>query len=425
MKNFFNSFMNFMSEKFAPAANKVLDNPWVAALGESWVKVVPFILVTSISSLLAAIKNFVPGFSWLPDLSWLINWTQDLIALMVVFVIPYLFFEKKGEKQYSLCAGMTGLVVFLIIINPVLEPTQFGSNWILDRGLLGGNGSHISTMVGIFVCFVYNLWLKFRIFDKLESLPDFVNGWFNNMIPIAFCIFVTRFMIVDCAFDFVSFANNLFAPLFSFGQSYLGFIFIVMIPCFFYTCGISIWAWAAAFAPILLNGIAENTAAVAAGGAALNIATKPTLYSLGLLSMGGTGCTLTLVILMVWKSRSKKLKNLGKVFLGPSIFNINEPLVYGAPIVFNPFLMVPMWINSFVVATLTYVIMKLGWLNIPSAPVQLGQLPAPFSTVITTNDIRGVFWYIVVFAISMVIWYPFFRAYDNECLEIELEKNIE
>ncbi len=415
------SFMSFMTDKFAPKANEIMRIPILAAMGEAWVKIVPFILVASLSSLVTAIAQFIPGMSWLPSLSWLSGWTYDLAALMVAFIMPYLYFEKKDKKQCSLCAGITGMIVLLIFINPLAEfdPTTFSTSWILSKDLLGGTGSFLATIASLFVIAVYSVWLKLNVFGKIESLPDFVLGWFNNMIPIAILIIVAKVAIVDMQFDIVSFSNNLFAPFFNFGQTYIGFMCIVMIPVFFYSCGISVWAWSAAFTPILNQGISENAANIAAGLAATNIATKPTLYSMGLLSMGGTGCTLTLVLLMVFVAKSKKLKNLGKIFLVPSVFNINEPVIYGAPIVFNPFLMIPMWIVNFVVGTITYVVMKVGLLNIPAQAVQLGQLPAPFNTVITSGDMRGILWYVVVFVVSMAIWYPFFKAYDKQCVTEE------
>ncbi|MEG0273692.1 MAG: PTS transporter subunit EIIC, partial [Longicatena sp.] len=146
-----------------------------------------------------------------------------------------------------------------------------------------------------------------------------------------------------------------------------------------------------------------------------NIATSETVFTAALVTMGGMGATLGLNCLMLF-SKSKKLKTMGRIFIGPSIFNINEPIMFGAPIVFNPILMLPMWINSIVGPVIVYTVMSLGWLNIPATLNQVGQVPVPISTVMITQDVRGILWAIVLFIVYLFIWYPFFKVYEKECL---------
>ena len=138
--------------------------------------------------------------------------------------------------------------------------------------------------------------------------------------------------------------------------------------------------------------------------------------------MGGMGATLALNVMMCF-SKSKQLKTLGRIFIGPSCFNINEPIMFGAPIVFNPLLMLPMWINAIVGPTIVYVVMKLGLLNIPATLNQVGQVPVPISTVMITQDMRGILWAVVLFIVYFAIWYPFFKVFEKEKLEEE-NKNI-
>ena len=139
--------------------------------------------------------------------------------------------------------------------------------------------------------------------------------------------------------------------------------------------------------------------------------------------MGGLGGTLPLNFLMLFKCKSKKLKTMGKICLGPSIFNINEPLVYGAPIVFNPLLMIPMWMNSIVGALVVWFIMSAGFLNIPAGVNNISRIPAPICTWLTTDDMRAFLWFFVLFAIYTLIWYPFLMKYDKQLVKEEQEKN--
>ena len=93
-------------------------------------------------------------------------------------------------------------------------------------------------------------------------------------------------------------------------------------------------------------------------------------------------------------SKSKQLKTLGRVFLVPSIFNINEPVMFGAPVVFNPLLMIPAWINAIIGPIYVWILMSTGLLNIPSKLIHVGQIPAPISSVLVTEDFRAVIWWI-------------------------------
>lgn len=110
---------------------------------------------------------------------------------------------------------------------------------------------------------------------------------------------------------------------------------------------------------------------------------------------------------------------MGRICIGPSIFNISEPLMYGTPVVFNPMLMVPMWINALLGPVMVWAAMSLGFLKIPAMSLQVSQIPAPISTVIVTQDMRGLLWFVVLLVVYLVIWYPFFKVYEKEEIEKE------
>ena len=95
---------------------------------------------------------------------------------------------------------------------------------------------------------------------------------------------------------------------------------------------------------------------------------------MGITYIGGQGCTLALV-LMCMRSNVKKLKSIGRVCIFPAIFNINEPIVFGAPVVWNPILMIPLCLNSIIIPSLMYLVMRIGLVPIPSAPMQMWYLP--------------------------------------------------
>ena len=206
------------------------------------------------------------------------------------------------------------------------------------------------------------------------------------------------------------------AALGLFADTWYGMTIILFLYCVIYSMGISTWVLTPMSQPLKLQFIAANLAMVAAGTATaanLHIFTETFIYTC-YLWVGGVGATLSLVILMCF-SKSKELKALGKACLVPSIFNINEPVVFGA-IAWNPLLMVPMWIQGIVLPLLTWLFTKvIPFAPIPRIQFELWYTPYPISTFISTQgSILGVLFAIVTFLLSGLIWYPFFKAYEAE-----------
>ncbi|WP_235428423.1 MULTISPECIES: PTS transporter subunit EIIC [Xenorhabdus] len=211
---------------------------------------------------------------------------------------------------------------------------------------------------------------------------------------------------------------SLFSPIAAFGQTLPGFILMALIPAIAMSMGISVWTFTGLQMPIFMLGITANIAQVAAGQPPTNIVTYETLFTAALITMGGTGATLALNLLMLF-SKSRELKTTGYICIGPSFFNINEPLVFGAPIVLNPLLMLPMWINAITSPIIVWIFMRSDWLNIPAKMIQVGQIPAPFSSVIITEDWRAIICYGVLMAVFLITWYPFFKVYEKKRIEEE------
>ncbi|MBQ5755670.1 MAG: PTS sugar transporter subunit IIC, partial [Erysipelotrichaceae bacterium] len=215
--------------------------------------------------------------------------------------------------------------------------------------------------------------------------------------------------------DLYAIVNLLISPLVNIAQSLFGFVFICFLMAFFYSFGMSPWFLTPVYYTVGMDAIAKNAAAVAAGEKATLILSNETFG--GWIWLGGTGCTLTLCVLLLL-CRSEKLKGLGKTCIVPAIFNINEPVVYGT-IVFNPLLMIPMWINPTLVAIITYLTMRAGLVDVPSSSFLLWYIPIPILTYLTNHDFRGVILVLILLALTAVVWYPFLAAYDRQCLAEE------
>jgi PTS system cellobiose-specific IIC component len=292
----------------------------------------------------------------------------------------------------------------------------------VEFGRLGPTGIIVGIIAGYLVAIIFNLVGKLNLLSE-SSLPDFVIGWVHNIIPIFLSIGLSALLSFKFNLDIFALILKAFSPIQSFGQTLPGFVLLIFIMTFFYTLGISHWLWNGIKTPIYMAGIAANVEAVSQGLAATNIATNEAVFTAGLITMGGMGATLTLNLLMAF-SKSKGLKTIGRLTILPSVFNINEPLMYSAPVVMNPLLMVPMWINSIVGPIVVWIAMRSGFLNIPSKMIQVGQIPAPLSSVMITEDLRAVIIYVILFVLYLAIWYPFFKVYEKQRMNEELAEEL-
>ncbi len=407
-------FMNWLTESFVPKANKLFSRPWIASISSCMQKIIPFILTGSVIYLYNVIVSFVPS---LPDLSPILNYSFGIISLIIAFVMANQCMEKLGHPEYTINAGLCALGVYLMVANPVGENADSISALLSN---LGASGIAVGMIIGLYVSFIFNLWGKLN-FMKDSSMPDFVTAWINVIVPNLLSLGIAMVAIYVFKIDLYSLVIAAFMPLANIGQTLPGFILICFIPAFFYTLGISSWTFGAITTPIFMAGIQANIDAVAAGGTATNIVTSESVFTLAFVTMGGMCATLGLNALMCF-SKSKQLKTLGRVFIIPSIFNINEPIMYGGKVVFNPLLMIPAWLNSIVGPIYVWIIMSTGLLNIPDKMIQVGQIPAPICSVMITEDMRALLWWAILFVIYLVIWYPFFKAYEKEKLIEESSK---
>lgn len=405
--------MDFMSTKFAPRVNKLVANPWVSAIQNAMLTGLPLVFVGSIITMISILNNF---FDWIPDFSAMSTFSFGMFGLIIAFLIPYYVMENKGHSN-KLISGITSLVLYLMLLFPSIG--EDGTiTFTLSR--FGIEGMFIAIIGGLFVAIVMNFMAKKSFFDEDSMIPDFVVQWFDSLLPIAFILFIGWLITVQLQVDFFIVIQEIFHPVAKIVSTFPGFVLSVFIPVFMYSFGISGWAVFPVFYPIYMSNLAENIQAVANGGEAMNVATQESLYAL--IYIGGTGTTLALSVMMAFLSKSQQLKAIGKAVVVPSIFNINEPLVFGAPIAFNPYLMVPMWINGLVIPSIVYVIMSLGWVTIPSSTYLLWYMPYPIASYFATQDFKAIFWAIAIFALAWAIYYPFFKAYDKSLVVEEQQK---
>ncbi len=413
--------MDWFSNTLAPGMQKLFGNPWVSAVASAMQKILPFILVGSVVSIYNVFVRYIPG---LPDLSFVNTFSFGMMSVIVAFMVSYFGMVELDHPKYQVTAGLTSLTVFLMALCPTVATLSRNADTgntefvVSNINYLGGSGLFVAIIVALIVMLAFHLYAGLHVLEGSDSVPDFVIEWVNNIIPMTLIYLVFGTLVFVLNFDIVGVINIVFEPINALGQSLPGFLIINFLYVLLYSVGISAWSLNAIVKPILMAGIAANAEMVLAGGAPVNIVTTETIFTTALIAMGGLGATLPLNFLM-FRCKSKKLRTMAKICIGPSIFNINEPLVYGAPIVFNPLLMIPMWANSIVGPLVVWFVMRGGFLNIPAGINNISRIPAPICTWLTTDDYRAFIWFFVLFILYAAIWYPFLKKYDKQVVAEE------
>ena len=408
-----NKLMNWLETKFAPRMHKISNNVWVVTLKDSIMQILPFILVGSIFVMLTIPGDVFSIEGW-PNFWTPFGWTMGMISIMIAFLIPFNLMEKKRLRRQRLIAGLSGLVLFGIIITPqLIVDGAIG----FDHAAFGAGGMFVAMVAGIFSGIVMELFGKFSFFKKDSVIPDFVRSWFDSMLPVSIVV-VSGWVLVDIVgLDIYNAVLSIFMPLQGFVETPYGFVLMLFTYVFLYSMGISSWVLTPIFSPIELAAITANVQ-----GLATNLVTTTTIYST-YLWVGGIGCTLPLVVMMM-RSRSKKIKALGSASFVPSIFNINEPVVFGA-IAWNPIMMIPMWLQGIVLPLIVWLFTKtISFAPIPMVQFEMWYTPFPISTWLTTGSIQAIILLVLVVVVATLIWLPFFKIYEKEELAKELEETV-
>ena len=399
-------------EKYlVPVMNKITQNFWFGIVADAILYIVPFSMVSTIPSLWGILRRFVPV---LPDISALSTYSFGMIGLFVVFIIPYNCLTKLEKKDRAMIAGFTGIGAYMLCMNMV----SVDGGYLVDLSKFGAGGMFTSMFVGLIVALVYKLMIQFSFFGEDSVIPDFVKNWFDNILAILISLFIAFLFTNILKIDVFTMVQFLMKPVTGFAQSMPGVVMITFLQNIFYFFGISGWVFTPVTRTITQAAMAENAALVAEGLAPKNI------YAYGFSRyhhIGGQGATLPLAFYMLF-AKSKRYRVLGKATLVPSIFNINEPLQYGA-VVGNPFMLIPTVLISIILPAFSYLWFTFGWGTINYVNFDMNFAPNAISAfMMSGGDFRNVILVCINLLIAAIIWFPFFKVADKAELQKERER---
>lgn len=424
--------LKWIEAKFLPPMAALSEEIHLRAIRDGVISTLPLIIVGSFFLIIAqppvaswalAIKPYVPQIM-IPY-----RMTMGLMSLYAAYGMGYSL--SKSYKLDGVSGGVLSLAAFLLVTTPVnldtvlAEATKAGVQgaapigWVLPMTNLGGSGLFAAMICMIFAVETLRILKKYNCTFKMpEQVPESVARSFEALIPAAVIITVIWFVRVWLNFDIQTEIMNLFKPIISVTGNSLGGVLVpVLCIALLWTTGIHGDSIIGSLVrPIWLVLLDQNTAAVAAGKIIPNIAPEPFIQ--WFIWIGGSGATLSLALLMCF-SKSEYLKKVGRFSIVPGIFNINEPLIFGAPIVMNPILAIPFILSPIINTIVAYGATTFGLVSkvYILAP---WTLPAPIGAYVATGgDWRAIILVIFNITLATFIYYPFFKAYEKKMLAEE------
>ena len=412
-------------EKGKPFFEKLSRNIYLRAIRDGFIAGMPVILFSSIFILIAFVPNSW-GFKWSDEVVAFLmkpySYSMGILALLVAGTTAKSLtdsvnrsMEKTNQINYmsTLLAAIVGLLML------AADPIENG----LATGFLGTKGLLSAFLAAFVTVTIYKVCVKNNVTIRMpDEVPPNISQVFKDVIPFTLSV-VSLYALDLLARHFVgsSVAESIgkfFAPLFSAADGYLGITIIFGAFAFFWFVGIhgpSIVE--PAIAAITYANAEVNLNLLQQGMHADKILTSGT--QMFIVTMGGTGATLVVPFMFMWLTKSKRNRAIGRASVVPTFFGVNEPILFGAPLVLNPIFFIPfifapianVWIFKFFIETLG---MNSFTANLPWTT------PAPLGLVLGTNfQVLSFILAALLIVVDVVIYYPFLKVYDEQILEEE------
>lgn len=421
-------------EKGKPFFEKLSRNIYLRAIRDGFIAGMPVILFSSIFILIAFVPNSL-GFKWSDEtVAFLMkpySYSMGILAVLVAGTTAKSLtdsvnrsMEKTNQINYmsTLLAAIVGLL--MLAADPIKEVvTETVTKDGLATGFLGTKGLLSAFLAAFITVGIYKVCVKNNVTIRMpDEVPPNISQVFKDVIP--FTLSVCSLYALDLlARHFVGASvaeliGKFFAPLFSAADGYLGITIIFGAFAFFWFVGIhgpSIVE--PAIAAITYANAEVNLNLIQQGMHADKILTSGT--QMFIVTMGGTGATLVVPFMFMWLTKSKRNRAIGRASVVPTFFGVNEPILFGAPLVLNPIFFIPfifapianVWIFKFFIDTLgmNSFTANLAWTT-----------PAPLGLVLGTNfQLLSFVLAALLIVVDVVIYYPFLKVYDEEILEEE------
>ncbi|GMS53771.1 PTS sugar transporter subunit IIC [Enterococcus raffinosus] len=411
----------FIRKTLVPVANKVDSNPYLTAIKKGMVVMTPVLLLGSIAAIFPSIPEFIKTqavANWFENYGYIFGIISKvslgLVGLYAVLAISY--FLSEHYKLYTVGSMLLSAIAFLIVAMDVDDNGNIVASYLDSKGLF------TAIFVAIISVKLYQFFTKHKLVIKMpEGVPDFVSSSFELITPTA--AIGVLFIVIRSVTDSLSggvllpqVIMDVLAPAIGSLDSLWIIYFVLVLRLVFWFFGIH----SAVLSPIAVQYLSENIAAHEAGEPLQHVITNGTLSAFA--NFSGSGVTIGLVLAMLI-SKSLRYKKVGAVALLPSLFGINEPVLFGVPIILNPVLMIPFIFGGALVGMFPMICMKLGLLNFPIFDPPY--VPVFMEGFLTGFDWRAIVIQVIQVAMSFGLYLPFFKVLEKQELEREAQLEAE
>ena len=420
--NQFNNNLMKLFEKLSPIVDKLANNDWMRGLSAGMMSTLPISVLGSFSLLFVSIpseglKNFLESTNLAPVFDTTFRYTLGMLSVYMVIFITKSIVSMRLKGDDGISAAAAAFISFLILTpQGILEST--GSRAIPFQWL-GAEGAFCAIIVAIITSRIYIFFKENNIIIKMPNgVPPMVANVFAGIIPTI--VIAVLFMGINYLVSLTSFGNlhqaiysMLQAPMQQLGGSLGALLFVSLVINILWFFGLhgqniitpfimSVW----------LTLDMQNMQALAAGQVAPNIIGNA-FYSL--INFGGYQLAL---IFLLMRSRSKQLREIGKLTVGPALFGIGEPLNFGLPLSYNFKFIVPFLTNSLLMLTLSYFAIKSGLVPAFNGSAHIFGLPIGVGAFLQ-GGWRTFALQIVTQILPIILWYPWFKMVEKDALALE------
>lgn len=432
-----NKLMSWIEAKLLPLANKIQRNKYLQAIQSAFMACMPIMLVGSIVIILTrpwvdyttmSPSDFGYGFfcGWQTFIDnfgapLLVLRSMTLYSLSLWITLAISYHLAVRYKLDTIITPIVALLQFFVLCTTKTADGGLSNDW------WGGEGLFAAIVIGILVTELYRFFVEKKIgtIQMPGMVPPALKKSFESIFPVIFTTAICSVVsiIFQCGFKIVfpEAILALFHPLVLAIDNVFGLAISSILSQIVWWFGIHNTAVTSMLEPLMYANLATNSASYAAGTAATAL---PTIWTESLwwnfMVTGGSGATLAVAFLLL-RSKSKQIKTVGKLAVIPAIFNINEPIIFGLPIVLNPLFLIPFICAQTINGVAAYLCMDFGLVN--RTFVYPGwNIPTPIAQFLATMDWRAVVLALILLVVDGLIYYPFLKVWERQKLE---EENME
>lgn len=401
---------SLLPRRLVPALTALSDNTYLSAIRAGMVSVVPLTIIGGLFMIVSYLP--VPGWearvaSWLPLLQIPVTATFGLLAVFVCFAISY-DLGKRLKQEAIVSASMAALIFLLIQIQPKDQ------TFVMDG--LGSKGLFTAILVALVTVRVQKFFNDANVVIKLpSSVPAVVYESFLSLTPMIFLVVAFWLIRFVLGVDINELVQSAFKPLVFALNTLPGILVYAFLVTLLWSVGINgDNALDAIVAPIFLQFLTANVEATTQG-LPLPYVTANGFFTT-FVNVGGTGATLALALIL-WNSRDPSFRKVSRVSLPTQVFQINEPIFFGLPIVLNPIFMVPYILSALLLTACSYLLIDFGVIHKPFVNVPWTTPPIIGHYLVTGGDWRAAVWGAVSIVLAMAVYYPFAKAAERQRLK--------